>query len=483
MIRSLYVRITATFLLIVLISTGISIFIANTTFKRDMHGQFEQSLRNTIARIEQLYNESMPRSLPRFIEGLSGVQGLTIVAISERGTIISAGKSSQQLIDGLTRGMLSDVFAGNVRQFELSGREDSAPPAIGEAVRFGGMRWALFVTPDRMGEVRVYQRNTVTIVATLLLVGIALILVAARYLVKPLKMMKAATGKIAQGDFSVQLPANRKDELGELADSINRMAVGLSQLETMRRDFVSNVSHEIQSPLTSIGGFAEALRSEQLSEAERNRYVGIIKQESNRLSRLSENLLKLASLDSQQHPFHPQPYRLDRQLRDVVLSCEPQWVAKQLTVELLMEETTIKADEDQLSQVWINLLSNSIKFTPDGGNVSFHLSEKNGNVVVRIADTGVGIASEERDRVFERFYKSDASRDRSVGGSGLGLSIVRKIIEIHGGSIEIEETDAASGSDSYAFGRKPASTGTVFVIRLPLQGIHKTEPKSEQGYG
>lgn len=257
------------------------------------------------------------------------------------------------------------------------------------------------------------------------------------------------------GDFSVRLPARRGDELGELAQGMNKMALSLSQLEMMRQDFVSNVSHEMQSPLTSIGGFAEALRSEEVTGAERERYISIIKQESMRLSRLSENLLNLASLDSQQHPFHPQPYRLDRQLRDVVLACEPQWMAKRQTVELLMEETVITADRDQLNQVWMNLLANSMKFTPEDGKIFLSLSEQNGSIVVRITDTGIGVHEEDRERIFERFYKGDLSRDRSQGGSGLGLSIAQTIIHIHGGTIALD-----LGADQL--------TGASFMIKLPF---------------
>ncbi|MNZ90390.1 Alkaline phosphatase synthesis sensor protein PhoR [compost metagenome] len=291
---------------------------------------------------------------------------------------------------------------------------------------------------------------------TILVVGSFLIVIAARYLVKPLKLMTNAATRMAGGDFSVRLPVRRGDELGELADTMNRMALSLSQLETMRQDFVSSVSHEIQSPLTSIGGFAEALRDKEVTEEERERYISIIKQESNRLSRLSENLLNLASLDSQQHPYHPETYRLDRQLRDIVLACEPHWMGKKQMVELLMEETVISADKDQLSQVWMNLLANSIKFTPEEGVISFSLTERDGIAVVTISDTGIGIREEDRARLFERFYKGDASRERSRGGSGLGLSIAKRIVVIHNGTIELDPN-----SDQ--------SAGASFVVRLPLQ--------------
>lgn len=458
MIRSLYVRITLTFLIIVVISMFIAYIMANQLFRRDMRGQFGMDMSNTINRIEQLYNVSSPRSLPAFLKGVSEFQGVTIVAVNSNARVIGVGGMNQLIMDYLTIDTLQRVFDGNTETISLGEAESNntaARNAIGQLVTFGNNHWALFVVPDRAPQIRSFQRNTYTILITLLVVGSILILIAARYLVKPLKLMTAATTRIAKGDFAVQLKVKRKDEMGDLANSINQMSHSLSKIELMRQDFVSNVSHEIQSPLTSIGGFAEALRSEEMSVKDRNRYVGIIKQESDRLSRLSENLLKLASLDSDHHPFVTSTFRLDRQLRDSVLFCEPHWLAKRLTVELLMEETVITADEDQLSQVWINLLTNSMKFTPEEGKISFHLTEQDGYAVVRIADTGIGIPPEERERVFERFYKSDVSRDRTQGGSGLGLSIVKKIIDIHGGTIEIEETNEYS-------------QGAVFIVRLPL---------------
>ncbi|WP_341280974.1 HAMP domain-containing sensor histidine kinase [Paenibacillus sp. FSL H8-0537] len=466
MIRSLYVRVTMTFLVIVVISMGIAYWMADQIFTRDLSGQFPNQLDRSIVRMEQLYAASSPKSLSIFIKQVAEMQNIAIVAIGRGGEVIEAGKTSAEITHLLTPEVIENVFAGQLQMLpsqaegETSG--PSSPPALGRKAVLGERDWAIFVRPDRVPEIRSFQRNTYTILITLLVVGCILIPIAARYLVKPLKMMTEATKRIATGDFSVQLPVHRRDELGNLADSINRMTLGLSQLETMRQDFVSNVSHEIQSPLTSIGGFAEVLRSEQLTDEERNRYVGIIKQESSRLSRLSENLLKLASLDSKQHPFEPRAIRLDRQLRDVVLSCEPQWMAKRLTVELLMEETVIVADEDQLSQVWNNLLANSMKFTPDNGHIRITLSEESGCATVRIADNGSGISPADQERVFERFYKADAARDRVKGGSGLGLSIVKKIVDIHEGLIEIESSILAGRGNG-------APSGTTIRVMLPLR--------------
>lgn len=263
-----------------------------------------------------------------------------------------------------------------------------------------------------------------------------------------------AMRRLSRGDFSVSL--NLKTEIdnqfGQLVRSFNDMAAQLGAMEKLRQEFISNVSHEIQSPLTSISGFARALRNDKLSGEERRHYLDIIETESTRLSKMSDNLLKLTSLESAHHPFEPRRYRLDQQLRQVVLACEPQWLDKSIDMELEVEEVEINADPDLMNQVWANLLQNSIKFTPRGGKVSVSLALGDGEAQVRIRDTGIGIAEEDLPRIFERFYKADKSRNRAGGGSGLGLSIVKKIVDLHRGSIDV---------------RSKPGEGTAFTVRLP----------------
>jgi len=250
----------------------------------------------------------------------------------------------------------------------------------------------------------------------------------------------AAMDRIAKGDFSTRLDEHQESEgvLGELVRSVNKMAGELNQVEQMRQEFVSNVSHEIQSPLTSIRGFARALQEDDLAPETRRHYLSIIETESMRLSKLSDNLLELASLDSEQLKLDPKPYRLDKQIRGLILACEPQWAEKGLEMDAALDEATIvTADEDLLSQVWINLIYNSIKFTPAGGCVRVALKRQAGCVEVTVADTGLGIAPEDQPHIFERFYKADKSRRRSEGGNGLGLSIVKKIVELHHGTVAV----------------------------------------------
>ncbi|OAB39852.1 two-component sensor histidine kinase [Paenibacillus macquariensis subsp. defensor] len=264
-----------------------------------------------------------------------------------------------------------------------------------------------------------------------------------------------AIRQISQGDFKVVLENDsRFRQFGGIVEGINEMASELNQMETMRQDFISNVSHEIQSPLTSIRGFARALQSDTLSLDNRRHYLDIIESESSRLSGLSDNLLKLSALESGSFPFEVKAYRLDKQLREMVLASEPQWLGKNIEVEAELEEISIHAVEDLMSQVWTNLLHNSIKFTPQGGFIHIRLQIIDESIEVEIKDSGIGMTEEELPRVFERFYKADKSRSSSGGGSGLGLSLVKKIVEIHDGRITVNSR---------------SREGTSFVVRLPLK--------------
>ena len=268
-----------------------------------------------------------------------------------------------------------------------------------------------------------------------------------------------ALERIAKGDFSVRVDSAFDKHspsggvLGDLIKTVNRTAVELNQMESLRQEFISNVSHEIPSPPTSSRGFARALQNYQLSAEARHHYLTIIETESTRLSKLSDNLLKLASLEAEQVRFEPKPYRLDRQIRDLILACEPQWIAKRLEMDVSLAPIEANADEDLLSQVWINLIHNGIKFTPEQGRLCVDLQRRDGEIQFRITDTGPGISEEDQSRIFERFYKTDRSRTPSNdGGSGLGLSIAQKIVKMHGGTISVDSRVGA---------------GTSFTVSLP----------------
>jgi signal transduction histidine kinase len=264
--------------------------------------------------------------------------------------------------------------------------------------------------------------------------------------------LKNAMEQISQGNFDVVLGPEQGFEHHELVEAINDMALSLGTLETMRQDFISNVSHEIQSPLTSIGGFAVLLKNPDLPQDERLHYAGIIEAESKRLSGLSENLLKLSSLDDSRVALNRRAFRLDRQIESVALTLEPLWSAKKIDLDVSLRAVTLDGDAELLSQVWINLLHNAIKFTPDKGKISIELTADGDAVTVTVSDTGVGIAKGDQMHIFERFYKVDKARDRSLGGNGLGLSLAKKIIELHAGKLAV---------------RSELGRGAAFTVTLP----------------
>ncbi|PAE19371.1 two-component sensor histidine kinase [Bacillus sp. 7504-2] len=257
-------------------------------------------------------------------------------------------------------------------------------------------------------------------------------------LIHAMKMM-------AQGNFNIDLSFYKK-QFGDfnnedhpyykIIHNISHMADKLGEMEEIRQEFISNVSHEIQSPLTSIRGFAHTLRNDHLTKEERDHYLKIIEKESVRLSKLSENLLKLTSLEAKHVQLEKRKYRLDHQLRRIILANEPQWSEKMINMDISLDNITVTADEDMMEQVWTNLIHNSIKFTPHNGtiDVKAFLSEQ-GHATVVIRDTGIGIDKEALTHIFERFYKADKSRNREAGGNGLGLSIVKKILELHNSKI------------------------------------------------
>lgn len=263
-----------------------------------------------------------------------------------------------------------------------------------------------------------------------------------------------ALERISNGDYNVYVHKEGQYHYSEFADKINKLAKDLSSMEQMRQEFVSNVSHEIQSPLTSISGFATLLKKNDLPPAQRLHYVEVIEAESNRLSTLSDNLLRLSMLDADHAGMDVKSFRLDKQIEDILLMLEPQWSAKEIELEVALEKITFDGDEELLSQVWINLLHNSIKFTPSGGKISVAACQAEDQIVCTLSDTGSGIPEESLVHIFERFYKVDKARERSLGGNGLGLSLAKKIVDLHGGKISVESTVGA---------------GTTFTLILPKQ--------------
>lgn len=266
-----------------------------------------------------------------------------------------------------------------------------------------------------------------------IVVGGALMLVVAKYIIKPLKKIKDATKKVASGNFDVKVDISRKDEIGDLADNFNIMVNELNSIEYLRKDFVSNISHELKTPIASIQGFAKLLKDKNLNEKDKEEYINIILEETDRLSNLSSNMIKLSKVENQEIVFNKQKFRLDEQLRKAIIMLEEKMDKKNIKIELNSKEISIIENQDLMMEVWINLLNNAIKYTKENGKIKINVSEEKDFIKVDIKDNGIGIPKEKQERIFEKFYQVEKSHSNE--GSGLGLAIVKRIIELIGGTI------------------------------------------------
>jgi Signal transduction histidine kinase len=283
------------------------------------------------------------------------------------------------------------------------------------------------------------------------LFGTFLIIIVVRSIVKPIKQLSKASKEVAKGNFDIEIQSNLRDEIGQLTADFNIMTKELRNIDILRKDFVSNVSHEFRTPITSVIGYAKLIKSGSLTDTQLKEYSEIIINEGERLSLLSSNLLKLSELDSKVIWNQSSSYSLDEQVRKSILLLEIQWTKKDLSFDIDLEEVVLFADKNLLQQVWLNLIQNAIKFSEPGGLIKICLNRRENRAIFKITNQGSRIEEEDREHIFERFYKGDKSRSRD--GFGLGLVLVKKIVELSNGVICFNSTK---------------EEGTTFVVELPI---------------
>jgi signal transduction histidine kinase len=259
--------------------------------------------------------------------------------------------------------------------------------------------------------------------------------------VRPVKRIIGAAKKITDGDFSVRISPTdthfSQEEFNEIADCLNKMAEELSGTETLRTDFIANVSHELKTPLAVIQNYATILSQKNLSEEERLEYSKAISDASRRLNDLITNILKLNKLENQQIAPAFECFDLGEQVSECLLMFEDAWEKKELDIDVDIEDgILVRSDKEMMSLVWNNLFSNAIKFTENGGKVSLSLSSDAEFATVRISDTGCGISTDVGMHIFDKFYQGDTSH--TTEGNGLGLALVKRVIDITGNNISVE---------------------------------------------
>lgn len=268
---------------------------------------------------------------------------------------------------------------------------------------------------------------------------------------KPIQRLLTGLDRLSKGHFEDRLDPADFRPMKEMAHRFNALAAELQNTEMLRSDFVNSFSHEFKTPIVSIRGFARLLQRSELTDAQRQEYLNIIVDESTRLSNMAANVLNLTKVEKQSRLSEVERFNLSEQIRKCILLLEKKWSPKGLVFAAEFDEYEIEADAALLEQVWLNLLDNAVKFSPNGGMIGVRLGRSGGEICVEIANHGPEISEEEMKHIYVKFWQGDASR--STEGNGIGLSVVKKITELHCGRIDVRSSPEE----------------TVFSVTLPCE--------------
>lgn len=292
---------------------------------------------------------------------------------------------------------------------------------------------------------------TIRVLLISILSGAAIAVGLSKIFVSPMMKLGDAMRKVAGGDFSVRLDcSSRIRDVREVYGSFNTMVKELGNTETLQTDFVSNVSHEFKTPINAIEGYASLLQDSQLTDEQKNAYIDKIIFNTRRLSDLVGNILLLSKVNNQTISLKASTFRLDEQVRQSILALESKWEKKEIEFDIDLDEIEFTGFENLLSHVWLNLIDNAVKFSPQNGQIRIRLKQLDGSVTFSIWDNGLPIPEADIDRIFNKFYQGDNSH--ASEGNGLGLALVRKIVAATHGTINVTSSEDA---------------GTEFVVALP----------------
>ena len=292
---------------------------------------------------------------------------------------------------------------------------------------------------------------TIRVLLISILSGAAIAVGLSKIFVSPMMKLGDAMRKVAGGDFSVRLDCTSKiRDVREVYGSFNTMVKELGNTETLQTDFVSNVSHEFKTPINAIEGYASLLQDSQLTDEQKNAYIDKIIFNTRRLSDLVGNILLLSKVNNQTISLKASTFRLDEQVRQSILALESKWEKKEIEFDIDLDEIEYTGYENLLSHVWLNLIDNAVKFSPQNGQIRIRLKQLDGSVTFSIWDNGLPIPEADIDRIFNKFYQGDNSH--ASEGNGLGLALVRKIVAAAHGTINVTSSEDA---------------GTEFVVALP----------------
>lgn len=445
--KSIYSKLIIGFLLTSLLSFSICCFFTIRSYNRDSDQLALEELEHSSNHIADLIKLIDDKNQDKILADYSETSEMSFTVTCE-GQTKSYGHVNKKLI------LKDDELKTLATSKEKSLRSEGIISQYAKAFKIDNQTYVITVQKDFSATKDIFMKSYTSAAIIFMMTGSIVFLIVADIIVKPISRLTKVTDELAKGNYKVRVNYEGKDEISSLYASFNQMAVRLAKQETIRQQFISDVSHEFQTPLTAISGFATILKNENLTDEQRQKYADIILFNSNRLSHLSENMLQLTLLDGEDTSLDKSEFPLIEQLNRVIEMEDNAALSKDIEIEFIhpKKEFIIEADESRMEQVWINLLSNAIKYTNEHGVVTVEVRRTPTELQVRFEDTGVGMSQDAISHIFERFYRQDKSR--TIEGNGLGLSIVKRIIDLHHYKIDVESQE---------------DVGSVFTVYIPYE--------------
>ena len=445
--KSIYSKLVIGFLLTSLLSFSICCFFTIKSYNRDSDQLALEELEHSSNHIADLIKLIDDKDQDKILADYSETSEMSFTVTCE-GQTKSYGHVNKKLI------LKDDELKTLATSKDKSLRSEGIISQYAKAFKIDNQTYVITVQKDFSATKDIFMKSYTSAAIIFMMTGSIVFLIVADIIVKPISRLTKVTDELAKGNYKVRVNYEGKDEISSLYASFNQMAVRLAKQETLRQQFISDVSHEFQTPLTAISGFATILKNENLTDEQRQKYADIILFNSNRLSHLSKNMLQLTLLDGEDTALDKTEFPLIEQLNRVIEMEDNAALSKDIEIEFIhpKKEFIIEADESRMEQVWINLLSNAIKYTNEHGVVTVEVRRTPTELQVRFEDTGVGMSQDAISHIFERFYRQDKSR--TIEGNGLGLSIVKRIIDLHHYKIDVESQE---------------DVGSVFTVYIPYE--------------
>lgn len=440
--KTLYKQYTIVTLIVIVASLAISMILVNGLYNIKVQEDTDNKNVDVAQEVVTIVQTLSPKQIDDYLNSIAQL-GYQIVTLDEnrQPTFYGSKFTDTHLTDEMLDVMESNNIYHGIKDYKqhfsiMNHYANDVQNTIGIPFQVENKNYALFIRADNASSFSEMHYLIVGFLLVSAIIIFAAMMFLARQLVQPLKKLQLATQEIAQENYDIDLKINRNDELGQLANQFQKMAHHLAENDQLKKDFINNVSHDFQSPLLNIQGYANVLKDAENTEEERVQYLEIIEQETMRLSALTKQLLLLSSLDQKNLPIEKKTFSLDQQLKELLFAKRWMLDDKQMDLIYELEPIEIYADQHLMEQVWDNLLSNAIRYSEVKGKIVVTCTREVDAVVISIRDYGIGIPEDALEKIKERFYRVDASR--SSQSSGLGLAIVTEIIERHEGVFAIE---------------------------------------------